>query len=40
MHKNLTQFEEQLFMEGAHSVAAVIMESITGTNGLLVPPKG
>jgi taurine--2-oxoglutarate transaminase len=27
-------------MEGAHTIAALFRETVTGTNGLLVPPKG
>jgi taurine--2-oxoglutarate transaminase len=27
-------------MEGAHTIAAIIRETVTGTNGVLVPPKG
>lgn len=32
--------EEILQYEGPHNVAAVVMEPITGTNGLIVPPDG
>ncbi len=32
--------EELLQYEGAHTVAAVIMETIVGTNGIIVPPDG
>jgi taurine--2-oxoglutarate transaminase len=32
--------EEILAYEGAHTVAAVILETITGTNGVIVPPDG
>jgi len=32
--------EEVLEYEGAHTVAAVILETITGTNGVIVPPDG
>jgi taurine--2-oxoglutarate transaminase len=32
--------EEILMYEGPHTVAAVILETITGTNGILVPPEG
>ena len=32
--------EEILEYEGAHTVAAVILETITGTNGVIVPPDG
>jgi taurine--2-oxoglutarate transaminase len=32
--------EEILQYEGAHAVAAVILETVTGTNGIIVPPDG
>ena len=32
--------EEILQYEGAHTVAAVIMETVVGTNGLIYPPDG
>jgi taurine--2-oxoglutarate transaminase len=32
--------EELLQYEGAHTVAAVILETVTGTNGVIVPPDG
>ena len=32
--------EEILQYEGAHNVAAVILETVTGTNGVIVPPDG
>ncbi len=32
--------EEILMYEGAHNVAAVMLETVTGTNGVLVPPPG
>jgi taurine--2-oxoglutarate transaminase len=32
--------EEILQYEGAHTVAAVMLETVTGTNGILVPPDG
>jgi taurine--2-oxoglutarate transaminase len=32
--------EEILQYEGAHNVAAVILETVTGTNGIIVPPDG
>jgi taurine--2-oxoglutarate transaminase len=32
--------EEILQYEGPHTVAAVILETVTGTNGILVPPHG
>jgi taurine--2-oxoglutarate transaminase len=32
--------EEILQYEGPHTVAAVILETVTGTNGIIVPPDG
>jgi taurine---2-oxoglutarate transaminase len=32
--------EEILQYEGAHTVAAVVLETVTGTNGIIVPPDG
>src|SRR5438093_1142398 len=32
--------EEILQYEGAHTVAAAILETVTGTNGIIVPPDG
>ena len=32
--------EEILEYEGAHTVAAIILETVTGTNGVIVPPDG
>src|SRR5215470_17743585 len=32
--------EEILMYEGAHTVAAVMLETVTGTNGIIVPPDG
>lgn len=36
----LKNLEEQLNYEGTNNVAAIIMESIIGANGVLIPPKG
>jgi taurine---2-oxoglutarate transaminase len=36
----LTQTEEVLQMEGPHTIAAVIVEPVVGTNGILIPPDG
>ncbi|SMC64429.1 aminotransferase class III-fold pyridoxal phosphate-dependent enzyme [Papillibacter cinnamivorans] len=36
----LAKLEEQLGYEGASSVAAIVMETITGSNGVIIPPKG
>lgn len=36
----LAHLEQVVTMEGAHTVAAIVLESIVGTNGVLVPPDG
>ena len=36
----LAQLEEIIMLEGAHTIAAFILETVTGTNGILVPPDG
>lgn len=36
----LTMLKEQIEFEGPHLIAAIVLESITGTNGILKPPKG
>lgn len=36
----LNQLETQLHFEGTDNVAAIIMESIVGANGVLLPPDG
>ncbi|WP_043166038.1 MULTISPECIES: aminotransferase class III-fold pyridoxal phosphate-dependent enzyme [Bifidobacterium] len=36
----LHQLEEQIAYEGPETIAAILMESIVGANGVLVPPKG
>ena len=36
----LKKLEEQIVYENAANVAAVIVETITGTNGVIIPPKG
>lgn len=38
--KCLDQLEETLMYEGPHTVAAIFIEPVTGTNGLIVPPDG
>ncbi len=37
---NLKYLEEVLMYEGPHTIAAMIIETVTGTNGVLPPPKG
>ncbi len=36
----LQQVEEILQVEGPHTVAAILIETITGTNGVIIPPDG
>jgi taurine--2-oxoglutarate transaminase len=36
----LQHLRDVIMVEGAHMVAAVILETIVGTNGILVPPPG
>ena len=37
---NLTYLEEVIMYEGPHTIAAMIIEPVTGTNGILAPPRG
>jgi taurine--2-oxoglutarate transaminase len=36
----VNHLEEIIFYEGPESIAAMLMESVTGTNGIIVPPDG
>src|SRR5438046_1562783 len=36
----LAMIEEIIQLEGAHTIAAFILETVSGTNGVLVPPDG
>jgi taurine--2-oxoglutarate transaminase len=36
----LTHLRDTLMVEGPHTVAAIILETVVGTNGILVPPPG
>ena len=38
--KCLDQLEEVIMYEGPHTIAAIFIETVTGTNGLIVPPAG
>src|ERR671937_1653390 len=38
--QSLAMIEEIIQLEGPHTIAAFILESVTGTNGVLVPPDG
>jgi taurine--2-oxoglutarate transaminase len=37
---NLVYLEEIIEYEGPHTIAAMMIETVTGTNGILAPPKG
>lgn len=37
---SLAMLEEVIQLEGPHTIAAFILEPVTGTNGILVPPEG
>jgi len=36
----LAHLADTLMVEGAHNVAAILLETVVGTNGILVPPDG
>ncbi|BCZ47471.1 putative aminotransferase [Clostridium gelidum] len=36
----LTKLKEQILYEGPDSVGAIVLETITGSNGIIIPPKG
>lgn len=36
----LKKLEEQIEYEGANTIAAIVLETITGSNGVIIPPKG
>ena len=36
----LNHLEEIILYEGPESIAAILMESVTGTNGVIIPPDG
>ncbi len=38
--RNLTYLDEVIQMEGPNTIAAMFIETVTGTNGILPPPKG
>src|SRR5262245_54135594 len=38
--QSLAMIDEVIQLEGAHTIAAFILESVTGTNGVLIPPDG
>jgi taurine--2-oxoglutarate transaminase len=36
----LAKLEEQILYEGRDTIAAIVIETITGSNGVIIPPKG
>lgn len=36
----ISQLREQIIYEGRKSIAAIFLETITGSNGVIIPPKG
>ena len=36
----LAHLDDVLMVEGSHTVAAILVETVVGTNGILVPPDG
>jgi taurine--2-oxoglutarate transaminase len=36
----IAKLREQIIYEGPASVAAIVIETVTGSNGILIPPKG
>ena len=39
-YRHFCKLREQVIYEGADNVAAIVMETITGSNGVIIPPKG
>jgi taurine--2-oxoglutarate transaminase len=39
-HQSLATLEEVMQLEGPQTIAAFILETVTGTNGILIPPDG
>src|SRR6266702_2904888 len=40
VEQSLAMLEEVIQLEGAHTIAGFFLETVTGTNGVLVPPDG
>jgi taurine--2-oxoglutarate transaminase len=38
--RSLQHLRDVIMVEGGHTIAAIILESVVGTNGILVPPDG
>ena len=40
VEQSLRDLEEVIMFEGPHTIAAIILETVVGTNGILIPPDG
>ena len=40
MQRALQHLRDTVTFEGGNKIAAIILESVVGTNGILVPPDG
>ena len=40
VENSLRDLAEIIMFEGAHNIAAILMETVVGTNGVLIPPDG
>jgi taurine--2-oxoglutarate transaminase len=40
VERSLADLEEVIMFEGPHTIAAFILETVVGTNGILIPPDG
>ncbi len=38
--RSLQHLSDVIMVEGAHTIAAIVLETVVGTNGILVPPPG
>ena len=36
----LAHLEQQIILEGSHTIAAILMEPVVGGNGVIIPPPG
>lgn len=36
----ISKLDEQIVYEGRDAIAAIVMETVTGSNGVIIPPKG
>lgn len=36
----LSKLEEQIIYENENNIAAIVLETVTGSNGIIIPPKG